>query len=118
MIIQHRPHLAGIVGPVGGQSPDRTRLQPRGDQLGEFVVEEPTLAVFGLVPGIGKEHPQLGDPGLGSKVAQPLDGIGLDDPDVLDLVLLQLGQDPRDRRTVDLEGQHVEVRAGRGHRGQ
>ncbi len=113
--VQHRPHLLGIVRPVRGQVPVCADPEPGGGQGGEVGVQQSPLVVPGLVPGIGKEGPELVHTPLGEQNAQTRRRVSLDQADVVDALGHQSGEDGGDGGLVDLEGEHVRLGPGGGH---
>ncbi len=62
LVVEDGPHLVGVVGPVRGEPPRPAGGEPGGRQRRELGGDQPSLVVPLLVPRVGEERPQLGEP--------------------------------------------------------
>ena len=111
--VEHVHHLLGVVGPVGGQPPHGTGLEPCGRQRRERRRDQTALVMLLLVPRVGEERPQLGQPTRREQVLHRPHGVHGAEPHVGRTRLGHAPEGVGDAGPPDLEGQHV-VRRPRG----
>ena len=72
--------------------------------------------VAGLVPGVGEERPELGQPALGHQVLQRPDRVDGGHPDVGEAGLAEAADAVGDARAPDLDAEDVGLGPGGGQR--
>src|SRR5215218_8864207 len=86
VIVEHVPHPAGVVLPIGGKPPHSAGPHPGGHKVGETGVQQSTLVVPCLVPWIREEHPDAIHPGTAEDESEACDSVRLDDPHVTNVL--------------------------------
>ena len=105
-------HLPGVVRPVGGQAPHPAGTQHPGHRVGEGRGHQAALAVAGLAPGVGEEHPHLAGAGHRQSRGQQLGGVGGNDAHVVQALPVNGGHQSGDRGLPYLHRQVVRTRVG------
>ena len=114
--VAHLGDLLGVARMIGRGVQDSARAQPVGDQGDGGRLKQPALVVPGLGPRVGEEHPHPGqrsEPNMCSSTSSP-------SPRTSRMLVTcsrsiarkQLGE----AAPVNLDGNHVDVRFGLGHR--
>lgn len=110
-------HLLGIVLPVGRAVQIATRYKAGRQQVDQRRLNKAPLVVTGLVPRVGKENVHASERCRRNHVAQHLNGVVLDQPEVVQLLFVDLLQQATYARRVYLDSQEIRAGHSGGDRG-
>src|SRR6185503_4390043 len=115
---EHLEHLHRVRLPVRREIQHATESQARRDQLDERGLDQPSLVVALLVPGIGKQHQYLVETCRRQLVAEHFDRVVCADAQVGQLAALRQHEQVTDTGTMHLDAEIVALGMRGGERGQ